>query len=232
MAIIFSKVGIVGRTGAGKSSLVSVLFRLTKIDGSLMIDGIDTNSISISYLRSKLSILPQQATLFNSTLRNNLDPFNTVEDATLWSALTDVGLKSTFNSLEDMIDKDGGNLSFGQRQLLCLARVIVKDNKILVLDEATANLDPATEVTIQKIIKSKFADCTVISVAHKLTTIIDSDKVIVMDNGQVVEYDHPHLLLQRSDGYFSAMVNQTSDNMARQLKFIAEKVNNPKLWVI
>ena len=147
------KVGIVGRTGAGKSSLISALFRLAKIEGSLYIDGVDSNRIGLKDLRSKLSIIPQEPMLFSATLRDNLDPFHEFDDAALWSALQDVELNKAFVSMDQPVDQSGSNLSAGQRQLLCLARAIVKRNKILVLDEATANVDPATDALIQKTIR-------------------------------------------------------------------------------
>jgi len=145
------KVGIVGRTGAGKSSLIAALFRLAKNDGKMFIDGLDTNKIGLRDLRSKLSIIPQEPILFSGSVRDNLDPYHKIEDSALWSALQDVELSTNFNSLDQPLDQS--NLSAGQRQLLCLARAVVKKSKILVLDEATANVDPATDALIQKTIR-------------------------------------------------------------------------------
>ncbi|XP_008214772.2 multidrug resistance-associated protein 4 [Nasonia vitripennis] len=206
------KVGIVGRTGAGKSSLISALFRLAKIDGTLSIDGIDTKKISLSDLRSRISIIPQEPVLFSVSVRDNLDPNHEFDDVTLWSALEQVELNKTFDSLDRNIDRGGSNLSAGQRQLFCLARAIIKRNKILVMDEATANVDQATDEFIQKIIRIVFKDCTVMTIAHRLNTIIDSDRVLVMDHGQAVEFDHPDILLQRN-GYFSKMIRQTNQDL-------------------
>ncbi|XP_032455224.1 multidrug resistance-associated protein 4-like isoform X1 [Nasonia vitripennis] len=203
------KVGIVGRTGAGKSSLISALFRLTNFDGTVSLDGIDIKKIGLSDLRSRISIIPQDPVLFSATLRDNLDPKHEFDDASLWSALEKVEISKTFDSLDRCIEKGGRDLSVGQRQLLCLARAVVKRNKILVLDEATANIDAATDEVIQKTIKVAFEDCTVLKIAHRLNTIMDSDMVLVMDNGEVVEFDHPSVLLQKSDGYFFKMVQQT-----------------------
>ncbi|KAJ8684127.1 hypothetical protein QAD02_019919 [Eretmocerus hayati] len=218
-----TKVGIVGRTGAGKSSLIAALFRLAKIEGSLLIDGVDTNKIGLRDLRNKISIIPQEPMLFSASLRANLDPFHEFDDVSLWSALQEVELNKNFVSLDHSVNKGGGNLSAGQRQLLCLARAIVKRNKILVLDEATANVDPATDALIQKTIRIKFNDCTVLTIAHRLNTIMDSDKVLVMDNGQALEYDHPHTLLQQNDSHLSKMVLHTGNAMAQNLKKIAEE---------
>ncbi|XP_014219727.1 multidrug resistance-associated protein 4-like [Copidosoma floridanum] len=220
------KVGVVGRTGAGKSSLISALFRLAKIDGSLLIDGVDVKKIGLTDLRGKISIIPQEPVLFSATLRDNLDPFHEHDDASVWAALRDVELDKTFASLEHPIDRGGGNLSAGQRQLLCLARAIVKRNKILVMDEATANVDPNTDDLIQKTIKDTFKDCTVLTIAHRLNTIMDSDRVLVMDAGVAVEFDHPHALLQKLDGHFFQMVQTTGDTMAQHLKHIAERTFN------
>jgi ATP-binding cassette, subfamily C (CFTR/MRP), member 4 len=136
------KVGIVGRTGAGKSSLIAAIFRLAHIEGKILIDGMDTAAISLEGLRSKISIIPQDPVLFSATMRYNLDPFNIYNDDELWRALEEVELKSSVDGLEFMITEGGSNFSVGQRQLICLARAILRNNKVLVLDEATANVDP------------------------------------------------------------------------------------------
>ncbi|KAJ8684192.1 hypothetical protein QAD02_019984, partial [Eretmocerus hayati] len=223
------KVGIAGRTGAGKSSLISALFHLAKIEGKLYIDGVDINEIGLRDLRTKLSIIPQEPILFSASLRDNLDPFHEFEDADLWSALKDVELSDAFVSLDQSVEQSGGNFSAGQRQLLCLARAIIKKSKILVLDEATANVDPATDALIQKSIRSNFKDCTVLTIAHRLNTIMDSDKVLVMDNGEAVEYDHPHVLLSSQTSIFTSMVEQTGRSMSEHLKGVAKKAYLPSL---
>ncbi|XP_014208061.1 multidrug resistance-associated protein 4-like [Copidosoma floridanum] len=217
------KVGVVGRTGAGKSSLISALFHLAKVEGKLYIDEVDTNRIGLRELRSKLSIIPQEPMLFSASLRDNLDPFHEFDDAELWLALENVELNKAFSSLDQLVEQGGSNLSAGQRQLLCLARAAVKKRKILVLDEATANVDPATDALIQKTIRINFKNCTVLTIAHRLNTIMDSDKVLVMNYGEAVEFDHPHLLLQKNNGYFVKMVQQTGNTMASHLKNVAEK---------
>ncbi|XP_063913515.1 probable multidrug resistance-associated protein lethal(2)03659 [Zophobas morio] len=220
------KVGIVGRTGAGKSSLISALFRLADVEGAIVIDGIDTKTISLQSLRSKISIIPQEPVLFSGTLRKNLDPFDEYSDETLWDALEEVELKSAISDLplglQNNVSEGGSNFSVGQRQLLCLARAVVRSNQILILDEATANVDPQTDELIQTTIRRKFKDCTVLTIAHRLHTVMDSDKILVMDAGQAAEFDHPHLLLQDTTGIFYGLVKQTGKGMAENLIKIAE----------
>ncbi|XP_046596329.1 ATP-binding cassette sub-family C member 4 isoform X2 [Neodiprion lecontei] len=221
------KVGIVGRTGAGKSSLISALFRLAKIEGSMQIDDIDTGSICLEDLRARISIIPQDPVLFSGTLRRNLDPFEEFPDRLLWEALDEVELKDAIttgaNGLDSRVLKGGSNYSVGQRQLVCLARAILRNNRILMLDEATANVDPHTDALIQRTIRTKFASCTVLTVAHRLNTIMDSDKVLLMDRGRMAEYDHPYLLLQNEYGHFNSMVKETGRAMYEQLAKIAEQ---------
>ncbi|XP_017887469.1 multidrug resistance-associated protein 4-like isoform X2 [Ceratina calcarata] len=213
------KIGIVGRTGAGKSSLIAALFRLANIEGTITIDGVNTLEIGLHDLRSKISIIPQEPFLFSGSLRKNLDPFDQYEsDSVLWQALEEVELKEM--GLEGHINEGGSNLSVGQRQLVCLARAIVKNNPILVLDEATANVDPQTDGLIQKTIRTKFANCTVLTIAHRLNTVMDSDRILVMDAGSVVEFDAPYLLIQKN-GYLNSMIKETGPAMADALKEVA-----------
>ncbi|XP_034942593.1 probable multidrug resistance-associated protein lethal(2)03659 [Chelonus insularis] len=225
------KVGIVGRTGAGKSSLISALFRLAKVEGVIDIDGVDTGSIYLEELRKKISIIPQDPVLFSGTLRKNLDPFNEFQDSLLWAALEEVELKEAFtgsNGLESRVFDRGTNFSAGQRQLVCLARAILRNNKILMLDEATANVDPHTDGLIQRTIRKKFANCTVLTVAHRLNTIMDSDKVLVMEKGRMVEFDHPYILLKNDFGHFTSLVKETGRAMTEQLTRIAKQAYDYK----
>lgn len=221
------KVGIVGRTGAGKSSLIAALFHLTDIEGQILIDGLDIKELGLHDLRSKISIIPQEPVLFSGTMRKNLDPFDEYSDEVLWKALEDVELKEAVSDLtaglNSKMSEGGSNFSVGQRQLVCLARAIVRRNKILILDEATANVDPQTDALIQTTIRKKFSECTVLTIAHRLHTVMDSDKVLVMDAGQMVEFDHPHVLLQNK-GVLYGMVLQTGKAMADALMRIAEQV--------
>lgn len=206
------KVGIVGRTGAGKSSLINALFRLSYNEGSIIIDGRNTSSMGLHDLRKKISIIPQEPVLFSGTMRFNLDPFDEYSDEKLWSALEEVKLKQAItelpHGLQSRISEGGGNFSVGQRQLVCLARAILRENRVLVMDEATANVDPQTDALIQVTIRSKFANCTILTIAHRLNTVMDSDKVLVMDAGRVVEFDSPYQLLNDKESMFYGMVKQ------------------------
>ncbi|XP_053671125.1 ATP-binding cassette sub-family C member 4-like [Anopheles nili] len=215
------KVGIVGRTGAGKSSLIGALFRLARIDGRIMVDGIDTGVISLEALRSKISIIPQDPVLFSATIRYNLDPFSLYDDDMLWRAIGEVELRSAISGLDFMVTEGGTNFSVGQRQLICLARAILRNNKILVLDEATANVDPQTDALIQKTIREKFKHCTVLTVAHRLHTVMDSDRILVMDAGMAREFETPHALLQQEGSILREMVEATGTSESEFLKRIA-----------
>ncbi|XP_039997776.1 multidrug resistance-associated protein 4 [Xiphias gladius] len=207
------KVGIVGRTGAGKSSLVSALFRLAEPQGKIYIDGVLTSEIGLHDLRQKMSIIPQDPVLFTGSMRKNLDPFNQHTDEELWNSLQEVQLKSVVEELpgklETVLAESGSNFSVGQRQLVCLARAILRKNRILIIDEATANVDPRTDELIQRTIRDKFRECTVLTIAHRLNTIIDSDRILVLDAGKIDAYDEPYTLLQNPDGIFYKMVQQT-----------------------
>ncbi|XP_023565420.1 multidrug resistance-associated protein 4 isoform X2 [Octodon degus] len=222
------KVGIVGRTGAGKSSLISALFRLSEPEGKIWIDKILTTEIGLHDLRKKMSIIPQEPVLFTGTMRKNLDPFSEHSDEELWNALEEVQLKEAIEDLPGKMDTElaesGSNFSVGQRQLVCLARAILKKNRILIIDEATANVDPRTDELIQKKIREKFAQCTVLTIAHRLNTIIDSDKIMVLDSGRLKEYDEPYILLQNKEGLFYKMVQQLGKGEAAALTEAAKQV--------
>ncbi|XP_074483833.1 ATP-binding cassette sub-family C member 4-like [Sebastes fasciatus] len=215
------KVGIVGRTGAGKSSLVSALFRLAEPQGKIYIDGVLTSEIGLHDLRQKMSIIPQDPVLFTGSMRKNLDPFSQHSDEDLWKALEEVQLKFVVEELpgklETVLAESGSNFSVGQRQLVCLARAVLRKNRILVIDEATANVDPRTDELIQKTIRDKFRECTVLTIAHRLNTIIDSDRILVLDAGQIHAYDAPYTLLQDQEGIFYKMVQQTGKQEAAAL---------------
>ncbi|CAK9296813.1 unnamed protein product [Gordionus sp. m RMFG-2023] len=192
-----SKVGIVGRTGAGKSSL------------TIYIDGIDISQLGLHDIRSRITIIPQDPVLFSGTLRFNLDPFNEKTDIEIWESLRNAHLHTFVSSLPLGIDHEiaeyGENLSLGQRQLVCLARALLRKSKILVLDEATAAVDVETDELIQKTIAEKFSLCTVLTIAHRLNTVIDYDKILVLDHGKNVEFDIPSNLLRNKRSRFYGM---------------------------
>ena len=163
--------------------------------------------------------------LFSGTVRHNLDPFEQHGDAAVWAALEDVQLKAVVEKMPGALDasiaESGANLSVGQRQLVCLARAILRRNRILVLDEATANIDTATDELIQSAIRRNFAACTVLTIAHRLNTIMDSDKILLMDAGRIVEFDAPHVLLQQADSAFARLLSQTSAQHQARLRATA-----------
>uniref|UniRef100_A0A1L8DV41 Putative peptide exporter abc superfamily protein n=2 Tax=Nyssomyia neivai TaxID=330878 RepID=A0A1L8DV41_9DIPT len=223
------KIGIVGRTGAGKSSLINALFRLSYNEGCIIIDARDTGSMGLHDLRKKISIIPQEPVLFSGSMRYNLDPFDEYADEKLWKALEDVKLKSVIqdlpSGLQSKISEGGSNFSVGQRQLVCLARALLRENKILVMDEATANVDPQTDNLIQATIRQMFADCTVLTIAHRLNTVMDSDRVLVMDAGKAVEFAPPFELLTgiSGSGIFEGMLKETGKGTYEQLLEVARK---------
>ncbi|XP_047348437.1 ATP-binding cassette sub-family C member 5-like isoform X6 [Vespa velutina] len=205
------KIGIVGRTGSGKSSLTVALFRLVEICGGVIkIDSVDISKIELQLLRNKLSIIPQDPVLFNGTIRSNLDPFKKYSDTEIWSALEKSQLKEKVKlmngQLEAFVECGGNNFSVGEKQLLCLTRALLRNSKILILDEATAAVDPETETAIQDTIQNEFAECTVLTIAHRLQTIMKYDKILVMKNGSILELDTPTNLLSNPNSEFSKMM--------------------------
>lgn len=181
--------------------------------------------IGLHDLRSKISIIPQEPVLFSGTIRYNLDPFEEFSDAKLWNALEEVQLKEVIHELPAGISEGGMNFSVGQRQLICLARAILRDNKILVMDEATANVDSNTDALIQKTIRNKFANCTVLTIAHRLNTVMDSDKIIVMNEGRCIEFGTPYELLTAKEGprLFQAMAQQAGEMYFENFLKVAER---------
>ncbi|KAF1388604.1 hypothetical protein PFLUV_G00092020 [Perca fluviatilis] len=205
------KVGIVGRTGAGKSSLALGIFRILEAaKGRIFIDGIDIAQIGLHDLRSRITIIPQDPVLFSGSLRMNLDPFDTCSEEDLWKALELAHLSSFVSALPQKLDHEcsegGENLSLGQRQLLCLARALLRKTRILVLDEATAAVDLKTDQLIQSTIRSQFGDCTVLTIAHRLNTIMDYTRVVVMDRGCISEMDSPSQLLRQQTHFYQMCV--------------------------
>lgn len=212
------RIGVVGRTGAGKSSIMSTLFRLVELSGgSIVIDGLDISTIGLHDLRSKLAIIPQDPTLFRGTIRSNLDPFNEHSDLELWSALRQVDLVSLSATIDDktgrirldsVVEEEGVNFSLGQRQLMALARALVRGSQIIVCDEATSSVDFETDQKIQRTIVDAFHGKTLLCIAHRLKTIIGYDRICVMDAGRVAELDIP-LALYDAGGIFRGMCDRS-----------------------
>ncbi|XP_015836093.1 probable multidrug resistance-associated protein lethal(2)03659 isoform X1 [Tribolium castaneum] len=199
------KLGLVGRTGAGKSSIISALFRLYETEGSVTIDNTDIREVSLNLLRSRITVIPQDPYLFIGTIRENLDPLGQHSDDKIWKILKDLQLDSLIDNLNSQIDK-GSNFSAGQKQLLCLARAVLRKSNILVLDEATANVDPETDTLIEESVKRHFADSTVIVVAHRLLSVMNCNKVVVMSDGRVSEFDEPEKLLKDGNSFFRSVI--------------------------
>ena len=184
------------------------MLRLVEInDGSIIIDGVDISKIGLNTLRSRISIIPQDPILFSGTIRSNLDPFNKFTDTQLWEGLRRCQLVPAISSLDDNVSENGGNYSVGQRQLLSLCRALLTRAKIIVMDEATASIDVENDALLQKSIRQEFIDSTCLVIAHRLNTILDSDKILVMDNGKVLEFDAPSNLLKDPSSSFSSLVN-------------------------
>eukprot|EP00246_Nothoceros_aenigmaticus_P013792 TRINITY_DN4941_c0_g1_i1.p1 TRINITY_DN4941_c0_g1~~TRINITY_DN4941_c0_g1_i1.p1 ORF type:complete len:1023 (+),score=185.59 TRINITY_DN4941_c0_g1_i1:213-3071(+) len=210
-----SKVGIVGRTGSGKSTFILALFRIVEpAGGKIVIDGIDICSLGLKDLRSRLCIIPQEPTLFDGTIRTNVDPVGVHSDEEIWEALAKCQLASVVKELDGKLDsqvlENGANWSVGQRQLFCFGRALLKRSRILVLDEATASVDTETDGIIQMTVRQELSQCTVVSIAHRIPTVMDSDKVLVLDAGLVKEYDSPSRLLDNPSSLFSSLVHEYS----------------------
>ncbi|TFK73581.1 hypothetical protein BDN72DRAFT_834451 [Pluteus cervinus] len=211
------RVGIVGRTGAGKSSLILSLLQCIPTQGQIFLDGVLTSSINLNALRSKITVIPQDPELLSGTLRYNLDPYGEHDDADLNDALRSAGLPSVRETQEGRLGLDsqilpgGQNLSVGQKQVIALARALVRGSKVMILDEATSSIDSQTDAIIQNSLRSHSRGVTILTVAHRLRTIMDFDKIMVLHAGRIVEYNEPALLLQNQQGYLRAMVDESPD---------------------
>ena len=208
-ALAGERVAIVGRTGSGKSSLALSLLRLTtRLHGSVAIDGIDVESLEVDRLRQPISLIPQDPTLFDGTMRFNLDPSGRECDEHLQVVLNDVVGTPDKWHLDDLVEGNGKNLSHGERQLIALARAIVSQNRIVILDEGTASLDQDSEARIHAVLRARFRDCTVIAISHRLHSVIDFDRVLVLDQGRVAEQGNPRELLTAGKGWFQTLYMQ------------------------
>ena len=217
------KIGVVGRTAAGKSTLASAFFRILEPkSGTIFIDDLDYRSLGLGCLRRAISIIPQEPVLFEGSFRSNLDPDCSFDDDSIWHALQLVGLyayvSSQAHKLESPISEGGRNLSQGQKQLLCLAKALLYDSKILILDEATASLDAESDQRMQAVIFKHMKYKTVISVAHRLQSVIQFDKILVLDQGQVVEFDSPRKLLANTKSVFAQMVYATGKSSSDHIQ--------------
>ncbi|RUS16048.1 P-loop containing nucleoside triphosphate hydrolase protein [Endogone sp. FLAS-F59071] len=236
------KLGVVGRTGSGKSTLALSFFRFVEAtNGRILIDDIDIVNVGLEDLRSRLTIIPQDPTLFSGTLRSNLDPFDQYEDGEIFESLRRVHLlpsasdpnvvetetvnANVFRNLETpvpsvdifdnlcraQVNEGGKNFSQGQRQLLCLARALLKRSKIVLMDEATASVDFTTDEAIQKTIQTEFVNCTILCIAHRLLTVIEYDRILVLDHGQIAEFGSPYTLISDPTSQFHAMCRKSGE---------------------
>lgn len=225
------KIGVVGRTGSGKSTLALSFFRFVEASrGSIVIDGIDIKDLGTEDLRSNLTIIPQDPTLFSGSLRSNMDPFDQFTDDDIFTALRRVRLlpsedlnsiasdstldevnANVFKDLQTAVTEGGKNFSQGQRQLLCLARALLKRSRIVLMDEATASVDFETDKAIQKTISTEFADSTILCIAHRLHTVIEYDRILVLDQGEIIEFDSPLTLINDSESAFYKMCRNSGE---------------------
>ena len=223
-----SKIGVVGRTGSGKSSLTVALLRLVELtSGDIIIDDVNIGAIGLHSLRRQIAMVPQDPVLFSGTIRSNLDRYAQFDEAKLWLVLERVGLKATIEGMDKKLDSDvtenGENYSVGQRQLFCLARAMLLDVSIIIMDEASASVDIHTDRFIQLAIRRDFKNKTIITVAHRLNTIIDFDKILVMEDGKVGEYDTPKVLVNNKNSLFSQLIDQTGPSNAALLRKLANE---------
>lgn len=205
------KVAIVGRTGAGKSSLVASLFRMPEHNGKIFLGEVCLSELNLQEARGVMTAIPQDPIFFTGTLRSNLDPFEEYDDQEIWAALEKAHIKSllenTPDKLHSHVTERGSNFSVGERQLLCLARAMLQKKKVIVFDEATANVDYDTERLLHDTIKDQLKDCTVLTIAHRMTNVMHYDKVLVLDNGRLIEFDKPEILVKQKDSIFAELVS-------------------------
>uniref|UniRef100_A0A803M011 ABC-type xenobiotic transporter n=1 Tax=Chenopodium quinoa TaxID=63459 RepID=A0A803M011_CHEQI len=232
-----NKIGIVGRTGSGKTTLIGALFRLVEpVAGKIIVDGVDICSIGLHDLRSRFGIIPQDPTLFNGTIRFNLDPLSQHNDEEIWEVLGKCQLKQAVKEknqgLDSLVIEDGSNWSMGQRQLFCLGRALLRKSKVLVLDEATACIDNATDMILQKTIRAEFSDSTVITVAHRIPTVMDCTKILAISDGKLVEYDEPMKLMKNDDSLFGQLVKEYWSHIHSADQEKGSRIRMENLWAL
>ena len=211
------KIGIVGRTGAGKSSIAALIFRLVEASGGqILIDGVDCATVGLGALRRAITVIPQDPVLMAGTIRHNLDPFNQYSDEAIAAALKKAQLDPAMAPIK--VAAGGTNLSAGQRQLLCFARAFLSVRKIVLLDEPTASCDQATDNQVQALVETEFADSTVLTIAHRLNTIVTADRILVMRDGQVAEFGTPEELAGRPESEFSAAIEAVGGSAGQDLR--------------
>ena len=207
-------IGLVGRTGCGKSTLALCLFRLIEpFSGKIYIDDVDITSIGLKKLRENLTIITQESTILDGTLRYNFDPKGEHSDKEIYKVLKKIGfddfVKKKRFKLSHTISENGSNLSIGEKQLICITRAILRKSKIVILDEATASIDFRHEEIVQKAIDQLLKNSTLISIAHRIKTVLNSDKILVLENGEVKEFDKPDVLLKDKNSYFSELYTKS-----------------------
>ena len=219
-------VGVVGRTGSGKSSLAMALLRLVPAaEGAILIGGVDIAALRLRSLRRMLAYVMQDPVIFSGTVRTNIDPEGEHADAALGAALGRVSMGGFADKLDTSLSANGANLSVGERQLLCLCRALLRGSRLVLLDEATSSLDVQTDTSTTEMLRSACAECTLLTIAHRLHTIIDYDRIAVMDAGRLHELEPPAALLQRPDSLFAQLVAATGPDAARQLTEAAVKAS-------
>ena len=204
------KIGIAGRTGAGKSSLVAALMRIGETEGDIIVDNMNIEYLNLQSTRQRISVISQSPDLFSGSIRENLNPTGGINDSEIWNVLDQMQLSFFVRSLPGKLDHlctgGGTNFSVGQRQLFRLARVLLKENKIIIFDEATGKVDKKTAEQIQKVIHDVLKDSTVIIISHRMSTIQKCDKIMVLEQGSIVEFDKQHVLLNKQKGFLSELV--------------------------
>ena len=230
------KVGIIGRTGAGKSSLFNALCRMNEVsEGCIFIDGVDISKLHLYAHRKRLSVIPQDPVLFSGTLRYNLDPFDEFSCEEIWTAVNSCHLQEMVGRLPDQlmsrVEEDGRNFSTGERQLLCLARAILRKNRIILIDEATANVDLHTDLLIQQAIRTNFSECTVLTIAHRIETIIDSHRIVVLNKGGLIEFDMPLFMLEKENSYLRNLMTHLDPFSQMKMRSLAQRSYSTSTFV-